>query len=76
MNTLKIFKSMDRFNPDKTWHPTGDEWPGEEAVTEWGAARRALAIERPRLLPHAQPREAEAFYVADASDEFPRVMKV
>jgi hypothetical protein len=33
-DTLKIFKSMDRFNPDKTWHPTGDEWPGEEAVTE------------------------------------------
>jgi hypothetical protein len=33
-DTLKILKSMDRFNPDKTWHPTGDEWPGEEAVTE------------------------------------------
>jgi hypothetical protein len=33
-DTLKIFKSMDRFNPDKTWHPTGDEWPGEEEVTE------------------------------------------
>src|SRR5438093_9684151 len=33
-DTLKIFKSMDRFNPDQTWHPTADEWPGEEAVTE------------------------------------------
>jgi hypothetical protein len=33
-DTLKIFKSMDRFDPDKTWHPTGDEWPGEEAVTQ------------------------------------------
>jgi hypothetical protein len=33
-DTLKIFQSMDRFNPDKTWHPTGDEWPGEEAVTQ------------------------------------------
>jgi len=33
-DTLKIFKSMDRFNPDKTWHPTADEWPGEEATTE------------------------------------------
>jgi hypothetical protein len=28
-DTLKVFKNMDRFNPDKTWQPTGDEWPGE-----------------------------------------------
>jgi hypothetical protein len=33
-DTLKNFKSMDRFNPDKTWQPTADEWPAEEAVTE------------------------------------------
>jgi Protein of unknown function (DUF2950) len=33
-DTLNIFKSMDRFNPDKTWHPTADEWPGKEAATE------------------------------------------
>jgi len=33
-DTLNIFRSMDRFNPDKTWHPTDDEWPGEEAATE------------------------------------------
>jgi hypothetical protein len=26
-DTLKIFKDMDRFNPDKTWHPTDDHWP-------------------------------------------------
>jgi hypothetical protein len=25
-NTLKIFRAMDRFNPDKTWTPTNDEW--------------------------------------------------
>jgi hypothetical protein len=25
-NTLKVFNSMDRFNPDKTWHVTNDEW--------------------------------------------------
>ena len=24
--TLKTFQSMDRFNPDKTWHPTNDQW--------------------------------------------------
>ena len=26
-DTLKSFQSMDRFNPDKTWIPTHDEWP-------------------------------------------------
>jgi len=25
VNTLSIFKSMERFNPDKTWSPTNDE---------------------------------------------------
>jgi hypothetical protein len=29
-NTLKVFESMDRFNPDKTWKPTDDQWPEEE----------------------------------------------
>ena len=24
--TLKTFQSMDRFNPDKAWHPTNDQW--------------------------------------------------
>jgi Protein of unknown function (DUF2950) len=24
-DTLSIFKSLERFNPDKTWHPTNDE---------------------------------------------------
>jgi len=24
-NTLSIFKSLERFNPDKTWRPTNDE---------------------------------------------------
>ena len=23
-DTLKVFKSMERFNPDKTWHPIND----------------------------------------------------
>jgi len=25
-DTLKIFKSMERFNPDKSWRSTSDEW--------------------------------------------------
>jgi hypothetical protein len=25
-DTLKIFKEMERFNPDKTWHSTDDDW--------------------------------------------------
>jgi hypothetical protein len=25
--TLSIFQSMDRYDPDKTWHRTDDEWP-------------------------------------------------
>ena len=29
-DTLKVFESMDRYNPDKTWKPTDDEWPEEE----------------------------------------------
>jgi hypothetical protein len=29
-DTVKVFKSMDRFNPDKTWHVTNDEWPGAD----------------------------------------------
>ena len=28
--TLKVFGSMDRYNPDKTWKPTDDQWPEEE----------------------------------------------
>ena len=26
-DTLKTFKVMDKFNPDKTWKPTDDQWP-------------------------------------------------
>ncbi len=29
-DTLKAFKEMERFNPDKTWHGTDDEWQDEE----------------------------------------------
>jgi hypothetical protein len=26
-DTLKTFEAMDKYNPDKTWKPTGDDWP-------------------------------------------------
>jgi hypothetical protein len=29
-DTLKAFEAMDRYNPDKTWKATDDEWPEEE----------------------------------------------
>ena len=29
-NTLKAFEAMDRYNPDKTWKSTDDDWPDEE----------------------------------------------
>ena len=29
-DTLKAFESMDRYNPDKTWKATDDQWPEEE----------------------------------------------
>jgi hypothetical protein len=28
--TLKVLESMDRYNPDKTWKPTDDQWPEED----------------------------------------------
>src|SRR5256712_1901935 len=38
-DTLKVFESMDRFNPDKSWKPTDDQWPEEEEVaTQQGTA--------------------------------------
>lgn len=32
-DTLKTFEAMDRYNPDKTWKETGDEWPEEEEAS-------------------------------------------
>ncbi len=29
-NTLQAFEAMDRYNPDKTWTATNDDWPDEE----------------------------------------------
>jgi hypothetical protein len=33
-DTLKTFQSLDRFNPDKTWKATEDEWPADAVSTE------------------------------------------
>jgi hypothetical protein len=32
-DTLQAFKDMERYNPDKTWRRTNDEWPAEVAAT-------------------------------------------
>ena len=29
-DTLKVFETMDRYNPDKTWKTTNDDWPEEQ----------------------------------------------
>jgi hypothetical protein len=34
LDTLKQFQSMERYNPDKTWRPTADEWPSEAISTQ------------------------------------------
>src|ERR1700747_230594 len=31
-DTLKVFQGMERFNPDKAWQPTEDEWPAEQCL--------------------------------------------
>jgi hypothetical protein len=35
-DTLKTFETMDRYNPDKTWKPTDDQWAEEEADADAG----------------------------------------
>ena len=38
-DTLKQFESMERYNPDKSWKVTDDDWPeDEEDEGESGAA--------------------------------------
>ena len=29
LDTLKIFKEMELYNPDKSWRPTDDSWPAD-----------------------------------------------
>jgi Protein of unknown function (DUF2950) len=31
-DSLNIVKAMELYNPDKTWHPTDDEWPQDVAL--------------------------------------------
>lgn len=34
-DTLTVFKNMERFNPDKSWTATDDQWPDDTvAATE------------------------------------------
>jgi hypothetical protein len=33
-DSLKIAKEMELYNPDKTWQPTDDAWPGAPAVAQ------------------------------------------
>jgi hypothetical protein len=33
-DTLKTFQSTDRYNPDKTWKETDDDWPGDESDSD------------------------------------------
>ncbi len=33
-DSLNIVKKMELYNPDKTWHPTDDEWPSAVAVAK------------------------------------------
>ena len=32
-DTLKAFETMDRYNPDKTWKATSDDWPEEQETS-------------------------------------------
>jgi Protein of unknown function (DUF2950) len=32
-DTLKTFQDMERYNPEKGWRPTDDEWPADEPAT-------------------------------------------
>ena len=41
-DTLKTFEILDKFDPDKSWKPTEDEWP-EEAAQESAAAEPAAS---------------------------------
>jgi len=32
-DTLSVAKKIERFNPDKSWHPTDDQWPSDNSGT-------------------------------------------
>jgi Protein of unknown function (DUF2950) len=33
-NTLNVVKNIERYNPDKTWHRTNDQWPTDFSGAE------------------------------------------
>jgi len=38
-DTLKIFREMELYNPDKSWKPTDDNWPADRLDTTASAAK-------------------------------------
>jgi Protein of unknown function (DUF2950) len=38
-DTLKLFRSLELYNPDKTWRPTNAEWPADVEETDAGSAK-------------------------------------
>ena len=36
-DTLNVAQNMDRYNPDKSWHPTDDEWPPDVISANFSA---------------------------------------
>jgi hypothetical protein len=38
-DTLKIFKAMELYNPDKSWQPTNDDWPPDALDASASAAQ-------------------------------------
>jgi Protein of unknown function (DUF2950) len=38
-DTLKIFKAMDLYNPDKSWTPTNDNWPPDASGASVSSAK-------------------------------------
>jgi Protein of unknown function (DUF2950) len=43
--SLKIFQSMDRYNPDKGWHRTDDEWPPDSSTQGTNNSSGAVILE-------------------------------
>jgi DUF2950 family protein len=33
-DSLNLFKNMERYNPDKTWHRTDDQWTTEVSTVK------------------------------------------
>ena len=38
-DSLKIFKEMELYNPDKSWQPTDDSWPSDSSEASLSEAK-------------------------------------